>query len=334
MQRRFWKVKKLQGGWLKDSTHLFYHILVIVLSAGIALSLPVAANFMAETFLTYWSIFQNEKLFLVSIELALAVFLIVFTNYVTRSLRDHRLANMARSAGLLLVTPARGFFARRRIRKLKEQQGFARDVMIMGSTGFRTFVDPKGDLHQVIGNCREAKIMLLNPESEGAKTRARSIVDPGVTPEIIGDQVRRSIAFLKGIKAGQKSIRLKLYEDHPFLKLSILGDYVWVQHYHAGLDVQMMPKFVFKHNQNPGSLYVPFYQYFLMQWENPDIPEYDFDTGDLVYREGSGAERRRERFTEPGGGPEVIEASPGHSAREEHAERAGSGVLFSDQASL
>ena len=298
MQRRFWKVRK--PNWLKGPTHLLYHILVIVFSAGLALSLPVAATFMAETILTYWSIFQNEKLFLVSIELGLAVSLILFTNYVMRSLRDHRLANMARSAGLLLVTPARGFLARRRIRKLKEQQGFARDIMIMGSTGFRTFVDPKGELHQVIGNCREAKIMLLNPNSEGAKERARSIAHPEITPEIIGDQVRQSIEFLKGIKAGQKNIRLKLYDDHPFLKLTILGDYVWVQHYHTGLDVQMMPKFVFDHNQNPGSLYVPFYQFFFTKWDNPDIPEYDFETGDLVFRNGNGAESRRERFTTPG----------------------------------
>ena len=144
MQHRFWKVRK--PNWLKGPTHLLYHILVIVFSAGLALSLPVAATFIAETILTYWSIFQNEKLFLVSIELGLAVFLILFTNYVMRSLRDHRLANMARSAGfLLLVTPGSGFFARRRIRKLKEQQGFARDIMIMGSTGFRTFVTQRGN---------------------------------------------------------------------------------------------------------------------------------------------------------------------------------------------
>jgi len=70
---------------------------------------------------------------------------------------------MARDAGLVLVKPVKGFFSRKKIKKLKEEQGFAKDVLVIGSTGFRTFVDPKGDLHHVIQNCRMAKIMLLNP---------------------------------------------------------------------------------------------------------------------------------------------------------------------------
>jgi len=47
------------------------------------------------------------------------------------------------------------------------KQGNGTDIMVIGSTGFRTFVEEKGDLHTVIKNCREAKIMLLNPYSEG-----------------------------------------------------------------------------------------------------------------------------------------------------------------------
>ena len=61
---------------------------------------------------------------------------------------------------------------------MKEKQGFAKDVMIIGSTGFRTFVDPAGDLHQVIQNCRKLKVMLLNPFGEGEKARAESILNP------------------------------------------------------------------------------------------------------------------------------------------------------------
>ena len=34
----------------------------------------------------------------------------------------------------------------------------------------------------------------------------------------------------------------------------------------------------------------------MKRWENPDIPEYDFDTGELVYRAKSGKELRREPF--------------------------------------
>jgi hypothetical protein len=205
---------------------------------------------------------------------------------------------MARAAGMVLVTPAKGFFVKRRIKKLKESQGIARDVMVISSTGFRTFVDPKGELHEVIQNCREARIMLLNPNGEGATIRAKSIPEPDVTPESLGDQIRKSIDFLKVLKAAQKDVKLKLYTDPPFLKMTILGDYIWLQHYQPGLDVQLMPKYVFRHDPNIGSLYFPFYQYFLGRWNNPEIPEYDLETDELIYRDRAGNELGREKFNE------------------------------------
>ena len=80
---------------IKDSGWIGYHIVILVLSAGIALSLPA----VARNFLDYWSKVENEKTSLVSIEIAVAVFLIVFFNYVRRSLQDRSLAKVARGAG-------------------------------------------------------------------------------------------------------------------------------------------------------------------------------------------------------------------------------------------
>jgi hypothetical protein len=94
----------------------------------------------------------------------------------------------------------------------------------------------------------------------------------------------------------QKNVRLKLYPDRPFLKMAILGDYIWLQHYQPGLDLQRMPRYVFKHDPNIGSLYFPFYQYFLGRWNNPDIPEYDLETDELIYRDTAGNEERRENM--------------------------------------
>jgi hypothetical protein len=135
--------------------------------------------------------------------------------------------------------------------------------------------------------------MLLNPRSDGASVRARSIVDPGVTPERFSEQIRKSVDFLQGLRAG-KNIRLKLYDDAPFLKLAILGDYIWIKHYHPGLDIQAMPEYVFEHDQNPGGLYSLFYHYFLTRWEDPAFPEYDLETHELIHRDGSGKEVSRE----------------------------------------
>ncbi len=288
--------------FLKGSAHLLYHIVIVVLSAAIALSLPFMIRFVTRNFLLYWSIVTNEKIFLISIEVMTAVLLILFFNYIGRNWKERKLSKMARGAGLVFVTPTKGIFGRRSVKKLKEKHGYARDIMIIGSTGFRTFVNPEGDLHNAIHNCREAKIMLLDPFGEGAMSRAKSIQTPDITPESFREQIIQSVNYLKRLKALQKNIKLKLYPDVPLLKLAILGDYISVQHYHTGLDVRNMPEYIFHHGQNPGSLYTYFYQYFLTRWHDPNIPEYELDSDELIYRDNSGNEVRREKFNEIGSG--------------------------------
>jgi hypothetical protein len=287
--KRFWK------DFVSHSAPALYHIGLAGLSAVIALSLPWTLNFIAREVLVYWTLLGNEKLLVVWIEMAVAVLLTFLFNAMVRSWKDRRLSNMAKDAGLVLVKPTSGFFSRRRVKRLKEEQGFAKDVMIIGSTGFRTFVDPRGDLHDVIQNCRKARILLLNPFSEGAKTRAKSILDPQVTPETFLEQIRKSITFLKGLKGINKEVKLKFYPDAPLLKLAILDDHIWLQHYHAGLDIRQMPEYVFKHDKNLCSLYIPFYQFFMTKWNDPAVPEYDLESDELTYRDTAGNEVHREK---------------------------------------
>jgi hypothetical protein len=277
---------------------MLYHIIVILLSAGVAVTLPATVGFAVRNVLAFWAVIENEKVFLVSIEIAVAVLLVLSANHLARSWRARKLSRMARAAGLAFVASARGFFGRRRIRELKERHGAGRDVMLIGSTGFRTFVDPAGDLHRVLQQCREARIMLLDPLREGAVIRAKSIPDPDVSPERFREQIIRSIDYLKGLKSAQKNITLKLYQEAPLLKLAILGDYICLRHYHSGLSVDDMPEYVFRHDHDPGSLYNPFYQYFLDRWRDPSVPEYELETDELVYRDRAGNEVRRERFND------------------------------------
>jgi hypothetical protein len=290
IQKRFWE------DFIKGSSYVLSHIMIVSFSAALALSLPMAVRYMARQLLFYWSRIGNDKMFFLSVEIVSTVCFILLFAHIRKTWKDRKLSNMARAAGMVFVAPAKGFFMKRRIKKLKESQGIARDVMVISSTGFRTFVDPNGELYQVIQNSREAKIMLLNPSSEGAILRAKGIPDPDVTPETFEGQIRKSIDFLKILKSAQKNVKLKLYPDPPFLKMAILGDYIWLQHYQPGLDVQRMPRYVFKHDLNLGTLYFPFYQYFLGKWNNPDIPEYDLETDELVYRDIAGNEVRRERM--------------------------------------
>jgi hypothetical protein len=280
----------------KSVTNILYHVFVIILSAGIALSLPVTIKYITRKVLLYWSFVENEELFLVSVEITAAILLIVLVNAIVRHWRTRKLSHMAETAGLVAATPARSLLAKMQGKKLKEKQGMGRSVMLISSTGFRTFTDPAADLHQVLRNCREAKIMLLDPLKDGVTARAKSLGDPAVTPESFRDQIIRSIDFLKGLKACQKNVRLKLYQDPPLVKLGILGDYLWLQHYPTGLNARKVPEYVFKHDQN-GSLFNLFYQYFVSRWFDPNIPEYDLDTDEIVYRTKAG-EVRREKFNE------------------------------------
>ena len=283
----------------KNIKSIIYHILILGVSSAIALSLPYIGRFIADNYLTYWSLIESNKAFLISVEIAVAVLLILFINFLVRSWKDRRFSKMATiDMGLVLVAHPESLRTRKRVKKLKEQHGIAKDVMLLGSTGICTFVKPEGDLHHIIQNCREAKIMLLNPYSEGASVRAKSIPDPDITPESFRNNIIKSIDFLKNLKALQKDIGLKLYEDAPFLKLIILGDYIFMKYYYTGSFGQGMPEYIFKHSPNQSSLFHPFYQFFLSRWRDPNIPEYDFDSDELVYKDISGNEVKRERFAE------------------------------------
>jgi hypothetical protein len=281
---------------IKAPVHILYHVVLIALSASIVISLPYTADLIARRFLTFWAFSGDEKIFLAGVEISLAVTLILFFNYIARSWKDRRLSRIAAEAGLVHISSAGGLFAKKKNRRLKESKGLARDIMLIGSTGFGTFADEKSDLHEVVRNCREAKIMLLNPYSEGAAVRVKGIMSPDITLERFREQIGNSIGFLKTLRAAQKNIRLKLYDEVPFLKMVISGDYIWVKHYHTGYDAHFLPEYVFRYNQNPGSLYVPFYQHFLNWWNDPRIPEYDLESDDLIYRDAAGNKEIRKRF--------------------------------------
>jgi hypothetical protein len=151
-------------------------------------------------------------------------------------------------------------------------------------------------LYAVLEKCLGAHILLVNPYSEEATGRICATPHPHFPLEKFRTEVRESIALLKRLKATGKAVRLKLYSDPPLVKLAIIGDYVWLKHYHTDQDVQTMPEYVFQHNLNDHGLYTLFYQYFLQRWENLQIPEYDFETDELVYRGKNGNELKREPF--------------------------------------
>jgi hypothetical protein len=262
------------------------------LSAGIALLLPAGA----KHFLSFWSRVEHDKLSLIAVEMMVAILLIVCLNYFRRSMRDRTLAMVATGAGLVSFFPRRTRGAQRNIKRLKEEHGTGRTISVIGSSGHSTFVDQVGDLSSVLDKCLGARIMLVNPYSQEASARIQAINHPEFTLDTFREEVRQSIQLLKRLKAMGKAVKLKLYSDAPLIKLVILGDYLWLQHYHADLDVQTMPEYVLRHNRKDHGLYTLYAHYFVQRWESDEIPEYDLDTDELVYRNGTGNEIRRERF--------------------------------------
>ena len=288
----FQELKSTVQTFLRNTAGSVYHIVVVALSAGIALLLPAGA----KQFLSFWSRVEHDTLSLIAVEVTVAILLIVCLNYFHRSMQDRALANVATGAGLVSFFPRRTRGAQRHIKQLKEEQGTGRTISIIGSSGHTTFVDQVGGLSSVLDKCLGARIMLVNPYSQEASSRIQAINHPEFTLDTFREEVRQSIQLLKRLKAMGKAIKLKLYSDSPLMKLVILGDYLWLQHYHADLDVQTMPEYVLRHNNKDHGLYTLYGHYFMQRWESGEIPEYDLDTDELVYRSKTGNEIRRERF--------------------------------------
>ena len=76
--------------------------MVLGLSAGIALSLPV----MARSFLAYWTRVADDKTSLLVLEVAVAILLIASANAIRLIIRDRALAKMAVGAGLVSFYPS------------------------------------------------------------------------------------------------------------------------------------------------------------------------------------------------------------------------------------
>lgn len=285
-------VRQIIQALFHETAGSFYHVVVIALSAGIALLLPSGA----KHFLAFWSRIEQDKISLLIVEMIVAFLVIGGFSYVRRSLRDRALAKVADGAGLISFFPRHEPRAHRHIARLKEENTTGRTVMVIGSSGYSSFVDQVGDLSSVLDTCLAAKILLVNPYSNAATTRIEAIAHPENTVNAFREEVHQSIALLKRLRAMGKAVKLKLYADCPLVKMLILGDYLWLQHYHADLDVRTMPEYVLRHKREHHGLYSLYAHYFTHRWQSLDIPEYDLDNDELVYRNTAGSEVRRERF--------------------------------------
>lgn len=286
------------------------HAMVTVLAVAIAFSLPVIAEYVL---FQWWPRVAEDANLLLATEVVLAATMVLLFNALHLAWQDRLKVQAADMASLVYARHRKNWITRWRERKLASQFNATRDAFILTLTGYDTFTGKSSLLRDQMGSAYEIRVLLMNPYALSAEKHVNALPD-GVTLRAFADEVEASLAYLHKLIQQGKKVTVKFYEHKPFWKVAVLGDHVWVQYCHSGVEVKHEAEFVFALNRaNPRlGLFVPFYMYFLDRWEDSRHPEYDFATGELVYRDALGSETRRMAF---GGDPDDVPMRlPGASA--------------------
>src|SRR5712691_3620446 len=277
--------------WL-SLRQILSHGVVTLLAIAVAFSLPQAASYILNQ---WWPKVEGDANLLLATEIGVASVLALLFNLVKIAWDNRQKVVTAKLASLVYARNAgTGWLSRRRERALVKRLPAARDAFILSVTGHDSFVDRCSLVREALEKAYEIRVMLVNPVGKGLRKRADSL-PPETTVLTLHTEIEASIGYLSGLRRFGKKVKLKFYDEEPFWKLVVLGDYVWVQHCHSGFEVRQQPEFVFglQHREPRHGLFIPFYMVFLNQWNDARHPEYDFSTNELVYRDASGRETGR-----------------------------------------
>ncbi|MBI3561136.1 MAG: hypothetical protein HY080_05400 [Gammaproteobacteria bacterium] len=290
--------KSTSQGFLGVLGQIFWHIVVVLLAASIAFSLPSMAKYILYG---WWPRVAGDTNLLLVTEIAFASVLMLLFHLIRIIWINRKCVTHAKLAALVHArTTHKNWLSRWRERGLTRRFPAARDAFILTLTGYDTFLDKNSMLHQALDNVYDIRVMLLNPIGAVMRKRIESMPHD-ITLASFQSEIEASIAYLKGLRKNGKRIMLKFYNHEPFWKVIVLDDHVWVQHCHAGFEVKQQPEYVFalQHHDPRQGMYVPFYMYFLDRWNEHHHPYYDFDTHELVYRDSTGSELFRAPFGVP-----------------------------------
>ena len=275
--------------------HAFSHIVITLLAVGIAFSLPTVAAYIL---FNWWPKVEGNSQLLMITEIGFATVLVLLFNISKIAWDGRRSMHMNKIASLVYAREERGWMSRRKERDMRKLIANVRDVYIMSITGNDTLSAENSDLQKTLDMAYEIRVLLANPYGKGIASRALSTDDPEATLKSYRQEIEASIASLRKLADAGKKIKLKFYEEPPFWKLVVTGDYVWVQYCHIGHEVKAQPEYVFglQHDNPQRGFFEPFYKHFLDQWKDQGHPEFNFETGELVYRNEDGNEIRRTVF--------------------------------------
>ncbi len=274
--------------------HAFTHVVITLLAVGIAFSLPMAAKYILYY---WWPKVEYDSQLLMITEISLATVLVLLFNISKIALDGRRSVHMNKIASLVYAREGCGWMSRWKERGLRKKIASVRDVYIMSITG-NSFSAEDCELQKTLALAYEIRVMLANPYGQGITSRAQSMRDPQAMLESYRQKTEASINYLRKLAAAGKKIKLKFYEEPPFWKLVVTGEYVWVQYCHGTHEPRTQPEYVFglQHGNPHRGLFEPFYKYFLDQWNDSRHPEFNFETSELIYRNEDGNEIRRTAF--------------------------------------
>jgi hypothetical protein len=277
---------------LSGLRHGVSHLVITLLAIAIAFSLPVFAKYVL---FDWWPEAQTDAQALLATEVGLSVVLVLLFNILKMVWDSRRVIAAARLASLVYATDANAGSSRKKAKRLVKKSSSPRDVFILTLTGFNTFVEPDSLFHDVLETAYEIRVMLLDPRSTAASRRVESISDQEVNLQSLHDELAATITHLAALHKAGKRVTLRFYEHEPLWKVVVVGDNVWVQHFHFGIEVKRQPEYVFALQTGAPrqGFFVPFYTYFLDHWNERRHPAYDFETGELIYRDEGGNETRR-----------------------------------------
>ena len=283
------------NGLTQGIHHAFSHVVITLLAVGIAFSLPSVASYIL---FYWWPMVKSDSQLLLITEISFAVVLVLLLNILKVAWNGRRGMHMNKIASLVYAREERGWMSRWKERDMRKKIANVRDVYIMSITGYDTFISGNRDLQKTLDMAYEIRVLLANPYGKGVTSRALSTDDPEAMLQAYRQEVETSISYLRKLAEAGKKIKLKFYEEPPFWKLVVTGEYVWVQYCHTGHEVKSQPEYVFglQHDNPQRGFFEPFYKHFLDQWKDQGHPEFNFETSELIYRNEDGNEIQRTAF--------------------------------------
>ena len=140
----------------------------------------------------------------------------------------------------------------------------ARDLKILGATGWHTFGATDSPLHQIIKEFKgEIRVLLMDPNAQCLPGRAENV---GMSQREYRNEINQTIEYCREIQRQNPNFFLKTYSQPPIWKMVIVNQFLWLQHYTKNAHVDDTPVYGLFADQADSSLYYPLLNVFHKRW--------------------------------------------------------------------